>query len=80
MHKKFDYKSLSYLGLITQIGLVMMIPIFGSVFLGHYIDTKVGTNGLFLIIFILMGIYIAFRNLFVTVLKKIDNGKKDSKR
>lgn len=80
MHNKFDYKSLSYLGLITQIGLVMMIPIFASIFLGHFIDTKVGTNGLFLIIFIIMGVYIAFRNLFVTVLKKIDNGKKDSKR
>lgn len=76
---KTDYKTLKYLGLISQIGLNMAIPIFIGVFVGHWVDTKAGTNGLFLILFILMGIYISFRNLFTTVLKKIDNGKKDSK-
>ncbi len=77
---KTDFKTLKYLSLISQVGLIMAIPIFGSVFLGHWIDTKVGTNGIFLIIFILMGIYIAFRNLFVIVLKKSDFGKKDKHR
>lgn len=77
--KKFDYKSLGYLGMITQIALIMIIPIFAGVIVGNMIDKWAGTNGIFLIVFILMGIYMAFRNLFVTVLRKIDKGKKDPK-
>jgi len=75
-----NFKVLKYLSLVSQIGIIMALPIFGSVFLGHWIDEKVGTNGPFLIIFILMGIYISFRNLFVMVLKKSDEGKKDLKK
>lgn len=55
----------------------MALPIIGSIFLGHFVDQKAGTNGIFLLIFILMGIYIAFRNLFVMALKKTDQDKKD---
>lgn len=72
-----NFKVLKYLSLISQVGIIMALPIIGSIFLGHYVDQKAGTNGLFLIIFILMGVYISFRNLFVMVLKKSDEGKKD---
>lgn len=72
-----NFKILKYLTLVSQIGIIMALPIIGSIFLGHFVDQKAGTNGLFLIIFILMGIYISFRNLFVMVLKKSDEDKKD---
>lgn len=71
---KVDY--LKNLGLVTQIGLLMAIPIFLCVFGGIWLDERFGTSPLFLIIFILLGVAAAFRNLFVTVLGNIDKGKK----
>jgi len=73
-------KVMGYLSLVSQIGLIMAIPIFGSIFLGSWIDNKLEANGIILIIFILMGVYMSFRNLYTTVMKKIDSGKKDSRR
>ncbi len=74
---KLNFKTLKYLSLLSQVGIVMAVPIFGGVFLGEWIDTKLGTQGIFLILFILMGIYVSFRNLYVTVFRKTDFGKKD---
>lgn len=71
---KVDY--LKNLGLVTQIGLLMAIPIFLCVFAGIWLDERFGTSPLFLIILILLGVAAAFRNLFVTVLGTIDKGKK----
>lgn len=76
---KMDVKVLKYLSLVSQIGLIMSIPIFAGVFLGNLVDTKLGTNGIFLILFILMGVYIAFRNLYVTIMRRIDADQKDRK-
>ncbi len=75
-----DFKVLGYLSLISQIGIVMALPIFGSIFVGNWLDKKFEANGLILIIFILMGVYMSFRNLFTIVMKKTNAGKKDTKR
>lgn len=74
---KYDY--LKNLTLISQLGLMMVIPIFLCVFFGIWLDGKVGTNGVFTIVFMLIGVFAGFRNMFVIVLKKIDTGKKDNK-
>lgn len=74
---KYDY--LKNLTLITQLGLMMVIPIFLCMFFGIWLDGKVGTNGVFTIIFLIIGVFAGFRNLFVIVLSKIDTGKKDHK-
>lgn len=74
---KFSY--LKHLALVSQIGLLMAIPIFLCIFAGQWLDEKIGTNGVFLIIFMILGVLAAFRNLFVTVLNKVDSGKKDSR-
>lgn len=74
---KHDY--LKDLSLISHVGLMMVIPIFLCVFFGIWLDDKVGTNGVFTIVFMLIGVFAGFRNMFVIVLKKIDTGKKDHK-
>lgn len=73
------YNYLKDLALVSQIGLLMAIPIFLCVFAGIWLDRHFGTDGVFLIIFILLGVLAAFRNLFTTVLGKIDGKKKDKK-
>lgn len=68
---------MKYLALISQLGLMMVIPIFLCLFIGIWLDKKIGTNGLFVIIFLIIGVLAAFRNLFVIVLSKVDSGKKE---
>ncbi len=75
---KYDY--VKYLALISQVGLLMAIPIFLCIFVGIKLDSFFGTNGVFLIIFMLLGVMASFRNLFVTVLGKADPKNKKHKK
>lgn len=73
-------KVIGYLTLVSQIGLNMAIPIFVMIFAGNWLDKKFETNGIILILFILMGVYMSFRNMFTTVMRKLNSEKKESKR
>lgn len=64
MSKKDNRHILKNLALITQIGLSMVIPIIIGVYLGGFIDDKVGTKMVFRLIFLLLGVATAFVNLF----------------
>ena len=75
---KLDHHILKSLSLISQVGLLMAIPVIGCILLGHYLDQLLGTNILFLIIFTILGTMAAFRNLFMLAKKQEKkNGKKD---
>ncbi len=63
--KKSSKSILQNLALISQVGIMMLVPIVGGVLLGAFIDGYLKTNGIFLIIFILLGVGSAFRNLYV---------------
>ncbi|MBA1334064.1 MAG: hypothetical protein HPY66_1548 [Firmicutes bacterium] len=59
-----DMGALKYIALITQLGLSMALPIIFGVIVGRYIDKAVGTNSIFLLIFSIIGVLSAFRNLY----------------
>ena len=63
--RKSSKSILQNLALISQVGIMMLVPIVGGVLLGAFIDGYLKTNGIFLIIFILLGVGSAFRNLYV---------------
>lgn len=70
--KNNNYKdTFKNLTLISQIGLSVITPILFGVFLGQFIDKKVGTNGIFSLIFILLGTGGGFMNIF-----KLTKGKR----
>ncbi len=48
--------SLAPLTLITQLGLTMAIPIVLGAMAGHWLDVKFGTEAIFSVILILLGI------------------------
>lgn len=75
-----DFKVFKYLSLVSQIGFVMAIPIFGMVFIGNWLDKLIGAHGIVLILCILAGVYMAFHNMYYLVMKNIGNDRKDSKR
>ncbi|OLS01821.1 AtpZ/AtpI family protein [Tissierella creatinophila] len=65
INKNNNNKSaLKNLALISQVGISVITPILLGVYIGQWIDKWVGTNGLFMIIFILLGTGGGFLNLF----------------
>lgn len=62
---KVNREILKSLALINQVGITMMVPIIGCVFLGIFLDKKFDTSPLILIIMIVVGITVAFRNLYM---------------
>ena len=61
-NKKYD--SLKNLALVSQIGISIITPILLGVYLGNFIDKKLGTNGVFAIILIIVGAAAGFLNIF----------------
>lgn len=51
------------LTMVTQIGISMMTPIFLCAFIGYYIDKWLST-GICFLLFIIIGIIVAFRNVY----------------
>ncbi len=57
------------LGLFTHIGLTMTIAITGSLLFGKWVDDKLQTSPLFLVVFILLGMSSAIYILYKIVIK-----------
>lgn len=66
---------LENLALISYIGISMMVPIIGGVYIGKWLDSIWNTQPIFLFVFILMGVIVAFMNLFKVVAKDVKRGK-----
>jgi uncharacterized membrane protein YfcA len=66
------YKNLA---ILSQVGLMMIIPIFGGVYIGNWVDNKLGTR-FFLFIFIIIGVMSAFMNLYKYTTKGAKNNKR----
>lgn len=64
---------------ISQIGINMFVTIMLCFFIGKWIDQKLGTNAIFLIIFMILGVASAFRNLYVLVIKQYELDEKNQK-
>lgn len=75
MKNKKNKNPLGNLALITQVGLSIITPILLGVYLGMFIDKKVGTEGAFAIIFIILGAIAGFMNIFKLAGRPKDKGK-----
>lgn len=65
MKKNNDNRSaLKNLALISQIGISMITPIILGVYIGGWIDRWAGTKGVFMLVFIILGVGGGFMNLF----------------
>lgn len=73
--KNGKYKMYENLIYVSQIGLMMALPIVISVLLGNYIDEKLGTGSIFLLIFIGIGVASSFLNLY-KIMNKLINKRK----
>lgn len=70
-----DKNFLRNIALISQVGFSMIAPILVGVYLGQFIDRKVGTKGIFTIVLIIIGVGGGFVNLF-----KLTGGSKGKRK
>jgi F0F1-type ATP synthase assembly protein I len=73
MKDKVDF--LQALTLLSQVGITMIVPIIGGIWLGNYLDQLLHTKLLFLLIGILLGVSAGFRNAYRLIMKHQDDGK-----
>jgi len=73
--KKGNYKMYENLVFVSQIGLMMALPIVISVLLGNYLDERLGTGSLFLLIFIGIGVASSFLNLYKIMMRILNKRK-----
>lgn len=73
-YNKSVYQSLT---LITQFGINMLVPIFICTFIGIFIDKKLNTNFVVIILFFL-GAAAGFRNIYIMAKSIFDKGKDDN--
>lgn len=60
---------MSYVGLVTEIGLTLVLLIIIFFAIGLYIDRRLNTKGIFLIIGIIAGVIIGFYNAYRCISK-----------
>lgn len=76
MKKDSNNKSpLKNVALISQVGISMVVPILLGIYIGQWIDKWVGTQGAFMIIFMILGVGGGFMNLF-KITGMFDNKRK----
>lgn len=63
-----------YLGLVTQLGLVVVFWILIGLFIGLFLDRRFVGQGLWLVIFILLGIAAGFYNAYRLIMGKEKKG------
>ena len=68
--KKQTKSIMENLALLSQVGIMMIIPIFAGVWIGQFLDQKFGGNSLFLIAGIVLGVGASFRNLYQLAILK----------
>ena len=56
--------ALKNLVLISQVGISIVTPILLGVYIGQFVDRRIGTNGFFAILFIIIGAAAGFLNIF----------------
>lgn len=61
---------------VSQIGISMALPIFAGVYGGNWLDQRIGTNGIFLLLGILFGVGTSFMNLYKIAITKSKDRRK----
>ena len=56
------------LSLLSQLSIIMLTSIFGCFFIGKFIDNKLNTSPIFMLIFLVLGVGGAFMSVYKTVI------------
>jgi ATP synthase protein I len=73
-------KLLKTLGVVSSMGISVVLAIAMGVIFGRFLDDRLGTNNIFFFIFLFIGIIAAFRNIFVIIGREIRNSESGENR
>jgi len=59
----------------SSIGFAFVLLIFGGLFVGNWLDKKMGTSFFFTVLLFIMGVVGGFRNLYVLISKSFQDDK-----
>ncbi len=77
-NKLFNKESMKAYALLTQIGINMFTYLIVGVLIGNFIDNKLGTSPIFLMIFMISGIIGGFRSVYRLIIgDETKNGKEN---
>ncbi|MDQ5985064.1 MAG: hypothetical protein CSYNP_00768 [Syntrophus sp. SKADARSKE-3] len=62
--KKEQNRAYTQMAYASSIGIGMVLAVFGGLFLGNFLDNKLGTSPFFTFLLLLMGIVAGFRSLY----------------
>ncbi len=74
-----DNSIFKYLSLVSEIGLIIGVTAIGGVVLGIWVDGKLGTTGVFTILFLLFGLSGGITAVYRRIKELEDEGDKRSK-
>ncbi len=67
-----DRKFIRMIGVLSTVGITMVVATVIGFYIGYWLDTKLGTKPWLMLVFLLLGIAAGFKNLFDQV-KKIQD-------
>lgn len=70
-----DRKSFVHMAYAGSVGFAFVLLIFGGLFVGNWLDRKMGTSYLFTILLFTVGIVAGFRNLYVLIKRSFPDEK-----
>ncbi len=71
LKKKDKLKIASAYGLVTQIAINVLVIVFGCFFLGKFLDGVLNTSPWLMLLFLILGILSAFRNIYVVSMRAL---------
>jgi len=70
-----DRKAYVQMAYASSVGFAFVLLIFGGLFVGSWLDKKMGTSFFFTVLFFIIGVFGGFRNLYVLISKSIQDDK-----
>jgi ATP synthase protein I len=67
-----DAAPLKFIGLVIRLGMSMALPVIAGVLGGRFLDRRMGTGNVFLVVSAIAGIIISFVNLYRQASKMTD--------
>lgn len=61
----------------SSIGIAMVVSIFGSLYLGIWLDKKFGTHPCLTMLLLFLGVVSGFRNFYVMIRRSMEDDKAD---
>lgn len=62
-------QAMKWMTLLSQIGITMVANIFVSLFIGKYLDQWLNTSPLFLLLFMVIGVFSGIKSVYLLIIK-----------